>query len=241
LLSQGGFAKIYRAHDTRTRREVVLKVPATRYPGEAHVDEFLREARANGKLRHPLIVRILDVFVEGRAPVLVQPLGRESLADRLARAPGGRPPLTDVLRYAHDMLVALAFAHRRHLLHCDVKPDNLIILRSGRLALSDFGAARRGRRTVHADGTGTAEYMAPEQAAGRPSARSDVYSAGLVLREMLAGSDGRDISERRRLPAGLGELVERATATDPNRRYPDAVAMLEAFRRIERRHRRRRQ
>jgi serine/threonine protein kinase len=229
LLAIGGFAKIYRGLDRKLRRRVAIKVPATRYRRRACIDEFRHEANENRKLRHPNVLPVLDFFVEGDLPVLVTPLGRTSLAE-LLEAP---LPRARLLRYAHEMLQALAHAHRRHLMHLDVKPENLIVLWSGRLALGDFGTARRGRRTVVGDRTGTTGYMPPEQAAGHPSPRSDVYAAGIVVREMMHGRN--DEPPRRGLPEGLLGLVERATQLDPRRRYPDAIAMLAELRRLERR------
>src|SRR5690606_31984842 len=153
-------------------------------------------------------------------PVLVTPLGRASLAEALARPlPGAK-----LMRYAEELLMALAHAHRRNVMHLDVKPENLIVSWSGTLMLGDFGTARRGHRTVVGDRVGTTGYMPPEQAEGHPSPRSDVYAAGVVIREMVRGHG--DAPRRRRLPAGLLELIERATRIDPRQRFPDAVAML---------------
>lgn len=220
---------MYRGVDTQTGERVAIKVPATRYPGQSVIDDFRNEARANRRLHHPLVLEISDFFVADRVPVLVSPLGRATLADRLER----RLPLSRILRYADDMLAALAHAHQHHVLHCDVKPGNLIVLPSGRLTLADFGTARRGHRTVMGDCSGTRGYMAPEQELGRPSARSDVYSAGMVLREMLLGDSAAP--RRHRLPPDLRAIIERATDPDPQKRYADARDMLKALRAVERR------
>lgn len=230
LLAIGGFAKIYRGFDLDRRRRVAIKVPATRYRRRAAIEEFRHEAIENRKLRHPNVLPVLDFFVEDDTPVLVTPLGRTSLAERLERT----LPRARLLRYANEMLAALAHAHRRRLMHLDVKPENLIVLWSGRLALGDFGTARRGRRTVVGDRTGTTGYMPPEQAAGHPSPRSDVYAAGVVIREMLHGRGRPEARPHRRLYIGLQALVECATQEQARRRYRDAVAMLAELRRIER-------
>jgi serine/threonine-protein kinase len=233
LLAAGGFAKIYRGYDPVGRRAVALKVPLSRYPTSETVADFRHEARENWKLRHPNVLRVFEFFTVRDFPVLVTPLGRCSLAEQIDSALAPRR----ALRYGLQLLSALAHAHRHHVLHCDVKPENLVVLPGKRIALTDFGAARRGRRTVRGDGTGTKAYMAPEQAAGRPSARSDVYSAGLVLRDMLSGRDPSPPSPRpaSALKTALLEVVARATATDHSLRYRDASEMLTALRRIERR------
>lgn len=234
-LGAGGFGRVYRGVDTRSRRTMALKVPVAGKPTRAAIDAAWREAAAHGQLRHPHILRLLDLEEVGRIPVLVLPMGRGSLAERIRRP----FPLRKALGYAHQLLLALGYMHRRHVLHCDIKPENLIVLGDGTLALADFGIARRGRRTVNGDGSGTRGYMAPEQARGRPSARSDVYSAAMVLATMLLGHFSKDpigkLRRRRRLPAGLLELIERALEKDPRRRHRDAVEMLDALRKVERR------
>ena len=229
----GGFAKVYRGFDTRRHRAVALKVPATRYPDAELIEDFRHEAQQNRKLRHPYVLRVLDLDVSCGFPILVTPLGRGSLAERL----GAPIAVPRALRYARQLLLALAHAHAHHVLHCDVKPENLVFLSHDRVALTDFGTARRGSRTVQGDGTGTAGYMAPEQAAGRPSPRSDVFSAGVVLGEMLLGRRWKDPRNprRARLPFDLLAVLDRALEPDPSRRYRDAGAMLLDLRRVERR------
>jgi len=220
---------------------MALKVPISGRPTHAAVDAAWREAAAHAKLRHPHILRLLDLEEVDQVPVLVMPIGRGSLAQRIRRP----FPLCKALDYTHQLLLALGYMHRRHVLHCDVKPENLIVLGDGTLALADFGIARRGRRTVSGDGSGTRGYMAPEQARGRPSARSDVFSAAMVLGAMLLGYLSRNpmgqLCRRRRLPPSLLELLERALDPDPRRRYRDAVEMLDALRQVERRLARRRE
>ena len=229
LLAVGGFARIYRGIDMKLRRRVAIKVPVKRYRRREMIEEFRHEAHENRKLRHPNVLPVLDFFVVDDLPVLVTPLGRTSLADRL-RSP---LPRARLLRYTQELLMALAHAHSRGVMRLDVKPENLIVLWSGALALGDFGTARRGHRTVVGDRVGTTGYMPPEQAAGHPSPRSDVYAAGVVIREMVRGP--REKPTQRRLPKGLDALIDRATQIEPRRRYPDAVAMLAELRRVQRR------
>lgn len=235
VIGEGGCARIYRARDLKHDRPVALKVPRTRYPDETTWAEFDREFVQNRKLHHPNVLRILELFEVRGSPVLVTPLGRRSLAERLTRP----LPLAEALRFERQLLLALAHSHQQHVIHCDVKPDNLLFMPSGRLVLSDFGSARRGRRTVAGDGSGTKGYMPPEQLALRPSARSDVFAAGVVFDEMLFGArpSGRQSARyrKRRLPKGVIDLIERAVAIDPTDRYRDATEMLEELRRFERR------
>lgn len=232
LLARGGFARVFRGFDTHLRRRVAIKVPSIGYGKRRAVLDFSREASAVQSLpRHQNILPVLDFVVHGNTPVIVAPLGRSSLADRLER------PLQRalVLRYAYDLLLALAHIHRRELLHLDVKPENLIVLHSGRLALADFGAARRGRWTVADHMIGTSGYMDAAHAGGRPSARSDVYSAAVVIREMLWGRTGCEHGPQKRfLPRGFAKMLARAQEPEPRRRHADAGEMLNELRRVRR-------
>ena len=111
------------------------------------------------------------------------PLGEQSLDDRLAK----RMSLRTALDLGEQLLRAIAFAHENRVIHCDVKPDNLLLFPNNRLRLTDFGISKIAHRTISASGAGTVGYMAPEQAMGRPSARSDVFAAGIVLWQMFSG------------------------------------------------------
>ena len=121
-------------------------------------------------------------FIDGHL-VIALPLGEESLEERLAR----RLSLRTALDLGEQLLRAVAFAHEQHVIHCDVKPDNLLLFPDGRLRLTDFGISKVAHRTISASGAGTVGYMAPEQAMGRPSRRSDVFATGLVLWQMFSG------------------------------------------------------
>ncbi len=115
--------------------------------------------------------------------MIALPLGEESLEERLAR----RLSLRTALDFGEQLLRAVSFAHEQHVIHCDVKPDNLLLFPDGRLRLTDFGISKVAHRTISASGAGTVGYMAPEQAMGRPSRRSDVFASGLVLWQMFSG------------------------------------------------------
>jgi hypothetical protein len=165
-------------------------------------------------------------------------LGEKTLAERLQ----SRLALRKVLDYMEQALEALAFAHGERIIHCDIKPENFILFPGDYLRLTDFGIAKVGMRTVAASGSGTVGYVAPEQAMGRPSFKSDVFSMGLILYRMLSGHlpewpflwppAGFDRVRRRTHP-DLIALIRRAMEVKPARRFPDATHMLEAFLRVK--------
>jgi serine/threonine-protein kinase len=166
--------------------------------------------------------------------VLAYPLAQESLADRLQR----RMALSRAIDYAGQMLEAVACAHKQKVIHCDIKPENLLIFPEDQLVLSDFGIARVALRTIRGSGSGTVGYIAPEQAMGRPSFRSDVFSSGLILFRMFSGQLPEWPFEwpppgtqrlRSRVPAELVDLIRRAIDPNPSRRYRDCLQMQRAY------------
>lgn len=169
--------------------------------------------------------------------VIVYALGEESLGDRLQR----RLSLRTGLDYFDQMLAALDYAHERRIIHCDIKPENMILFPGNRLRLTDFGIARVALRTLVASGSGTVGYMAPEQAMGKPSFASDVFAAGLILYRMASGHlpewpfawplPGLDRVQRSCSPE-LIEFMRRCLEVNSRRRFPDACAMYAAWRRI---------
>ena len=236
-IAAGGFSNVYRAHDEKADRAVALKVPAgKRMDPEAPAD-YRREVAENLALRHPNILRIIDHGEIDGVPFIVTPLGRKSLADLLVRGKG--LSVIRALTYTRQLLLALAHAHTHRVIHCDVKPENLILLSDDRVALTDFGLARHGKRVL-GDGSGTVGYMAPEQAEGRLTPRADVFAAGVVLATLLFGPLRKprlpkDHPRLERLPPGLLPLLERALDPLPKRRFADAGEMLVELRKIERR------
>jgi serine/threonine-protein kinase len=168
--------------------------------------------------------------------VIVYPLGRESLAERLRR----RMTTSKALDLAAQLLAGLAHAHQHRIVHCDVKPENLILFAEDRLRLADFGIAKVAYRTLRAAGTGTVGFVSPEQAMGRPSFRSDVFSAGLVIYRLLAGRLPEWPFEwpppgyqrlRSRVHPDLIALLKRSLEVDVQRRFENASRMLEVYRR----------
>ena len=151
--------------------------------------------------------------------------------------------LTTILELGEQMIEAAAYAHRSKIIHCDIKPENFILFPDNRLKLTDFGIARVAHRTIRGNGTGTMGYMAPEQAMGKPSFRSDVFSLGLILHRMLSGQWGEWPFEwplpgharlRTRVHADMLEVVKRSLELNPRKRFRDAGQMLENFRRAKR-------
>ncbi len=236
-LAAGGFAEVYEAYDTVEGIPVALKVPDPTVLDREGLEGFRKEVRFTARLDHPNILPIKTAgMVDGRF-VVVQPLGKESLEDRLRR----RLSHKKVLHYARQMLDALAHAHGKHVIHCDLKPDNLILFPDDRLRLADFGLAKVAVRSLRASGSGTIGYVAPEQVFGRPSPRSDVFSAGLILWRMVSGQlpeypyrwpfPGLD-RVRRAYHPDLIALVRKACEFEPKKRFSDARAMRNAFLRV---------
>jgi len=232
----GGFAEVYEAVDTVEGVRVALKIPYPHLVTRAALDDFKREVRLTARLDHPNILPIKTAgHLDGRF-VIVQPLGEATLAERLGR----RVALRTQLAWAEQLLEALAYAHGQRIVHCDVKPENVLLFPGGRLRLADFGISKVAMRTLVAGGTGTVGYIAPEQAMGRPSPRSDVFSAGLLLWRLFSGRRPewpyrapRPGADRlRRLHPEVLAFLERAIDVDERRRFRDARAMLHAFRRV---------
>src|SRR5499425_1523469 len=251
--------EVYRARDTRLGREVALKVisdGAALDPERLH--RFEQEARLAGSLNHPNLVVVHDVGSEGGAPFLVtELLEGESLRHRLAR---GRLPLRTALELGAQLAEGLAAAHARGIVHRDVKPENVFLTSAGRAKLLDFGIAKltaprsiEGTRnlldtTLTPEGLGTRPgavlgtpgYMSPEQVRGDPvDARTDIFSLGVVLYEMLAGvpafpaksfiESGHAILESEPLPLpesvppSVDLLVRRCLEKEPTRRFQSAA------------------
>jgi len=208
-LGAGGMGVVYRARDSRLGREVALKlIPETFATDAARLHRFEQEARAAGQINHPNILAVHDIGVHAGAPYIVtELLEGESLRSRLA---GGALPARKAVDYARQTAAGLAAAHDKGIFHRDVKPDNLFITADGRVKILDFGVAKlttsgddrlgqTGLPTETAEGTvvGTAGYMSPEQVRGEAvDARSDIFSVGAVLHEMLTGQNAARDADR---------------------------------------------
>ena len=196
-IGRGGMGEVYRAHDTRLRRNVAIKTVAFGARDDPAMRErFAREARAVAALSHPNILAIYDVGEYDRIPyVAVELLEGDTLRPHLGTSP---LPLSTALDYAVQIGRGLAAAHDRGIVHRDLKPENIFVTHDGQVKLLDFGLATepaseggdeatRAARTEAGLVLGTAGYLSPEQARGEHAdTRSDIFSFGCVLYEMLA-------------------------------------------------------
>lgn len=259
LLGTGGMGEVYLAEDTRLHRMVALKC-VTRGIGDdvAARARALREAQSSARLTHPNIAGVFDVFDQGDGSLVIvmEYVPGESLRSRIARGPCD---LDEALSIAIAVAGALDHAHRAGVVHCDIKPSNIQLTGDGGLKVLDFGIAR----TVLLDGdapTGTVEppliagspgYMSPEQALGLPvDARTDIFSLGVVLFEMLSGGQRPFETEQRwldpihsvladaphleRLPASVRQPLKDAIATalrrEPGARFQSAAELIQSLR-----------
>jgi serine/threonine protein kinase len=185
----GAFSRVVRAHDPLIGRIVAIKIfPAEIARGEAR-DRFFQEARVIGQISHPCILALHDMGIEEstQTPYLVMEFVDGQPLDRVLEK--GTIPFPRACAWIGDIAVALGVAHRKGVIHGDVKPANILINADGRVKLSDFGMARLARRdTGGSPLLGTPAYWCPEQIMGRPQdSRSDLFSLGGVLYELLTG------------------------------------------------------
>jgi serine/threonine protein kinase len=256
-LGRGGMSVVYLARDLRHDRLVAVKVLRSDVPGGT--ERFLREIKLVSPLVHPHIVPLFDSGAVDGYPFFVMPyIEGESLRRRLERE--GRLDIAEAVQIAGEIGEALEFAHGREILHRDIKPEN-ILLQGGHAVVADFGVARALSEAVDRQGgerlteqglvIGTPEYMSPEQASGdlTVDGRSDLFSLGCVLYEMLggapplAGGSPREVLARRfrepirplrelrpEVPAELEAVVDKALAPDPADRFAGATEFLAALR-----------
>ncbi len=248
-LGSGGMSTVYLARDETLQRWVAVKVMHREMSDQPdQLERFRREARAVAQLSHPNVVAVIDAGEDGGHPYIVfEYVEGETLKQRIDRL--GRLPVVEAAAYGIEVGRGLAAAHAQRLIHRDVKPQNVLIDPEGRAKVTDFGIAR----SLESDGLtktgrvlGTTDYVAPEQAMGQAvDARCDIYSLGVLLYEMLTGEvpfqadtlvgvamkhvneEMPDVQERcPGVSSALAAVIERATAKEPKKRYPDMVAML---------------
>ncbi len=246
FIAHGGMASVYLATDTRLDRRVAVKVLHAHLAGDQEtLARFQREARAAARLSHPNVVAVYDQGTDGDRPFLVMEYVPGATLRQVLRDRGPLSPAEAVTVMDH-VLAALSVAHRAGLVHRDIKPENVLITADGRVKVADFGLARAvAGSTVTTTGSvlfGTAAYLAPEQFQhGTADERSDVYSAGVVMFELLTGAvpytgDSayavlhkhayEDIpapsTRTAGIPPQIDALVTWATSRDPAQRPADA-------------------
>ncbi|MDQ2669908.1 MAG: protein kinase [Gemmatimonadota bacterium] len=254
-LGRGGMATVHLARDLKHDRPVALKVMHAELSATLGPDRFLREVRLCARLQHPHILPVLDSGEDaGRLWYTMPFVEGESLRSRMDRE--RELPLTDALRIAREVADALHGAHEHGIVHRDIKPEN-ILLSGGHALVADFGIARAlgaaeeagGRLTETGITLGTPMYMSPEQASGDRAldARTDIYSLGCVLYEMLAGEPPftgptaqailakrvleppPSVTARREVSSDVDAVVHTALARSPGDRYQTAAAFATAL------------
>jgi serine/threonine-protein kinase len=250
-LGSGGMAEVFLAEDLRLGRLVAVKMLRPELAAdESFVERFRTEARAVAMLNHPNIVALHDRGqAGGRWYLVMEYVPGETLKQRLRREGAFAPD--EAVRVARGLLAALQAAHERHIVHRDVTAQNVLLADDGRVKVADFGVARIGVSALTRTGTmiGTCHYLSPEQAQGqRADERSDLYSAGVVLYEMLTGrlpfegdsdvaialkhvneAPPRPRAVAPDVPEALERVVLRALAKDPAARYQSAAEALRAL------------
>lgn len=237
-LGEGGFAIVYQAHDTIEDRIVALKIPDLRTDDFSQTfDDVQREVRIMASLSHPNVLPLKDArFIDDQF-VMAFPIGDESLHDRISR----RMARSTAIDYVRQMTAAVAHAHENRVLHRDLKPENFILFPNNRVCLTDFGLARNQRRGQLVSASGTVGYIAPEQAMGKPTYRSDVFSLGLIIYRMLSGVLPEYPFEaplpayaklRKGMHQDFVDWVRKSIDPRPQKRFRDAIAMHNALQRI---------
>jgi serine/threonine-protein kinase len=249
-LGSGGMSTVYLALDTTLDRQVAVKVMHREMSEQPEqLARFRQEARAVAKISHPNVVAVIDAGEDGGHPYIVfEYIEGETLKQRIQRL--GRLPVQEAVAYAIEIGRGLEPAHARSMVHRDIKPQNVLIDPDGRAKVTDFGIARQiEQQGVTATGRvlGTTDYVSPEQAMGQGvDPRSDVYSLGVVLYEMLTGDvpfhaeslvgvamkhvheELPDVQKRRpEVSSAVVAVVERSTAKEPARRYQHTDEMVD--------------
>jgi len=253
-LGEGGKGVVYKARDTALNRVVAIKVLKGSVLSEEAGSRFIREAQAVAKLNNPNVVSIYDIGEEDREQFFVlEFVDGMSLRELMGTYPEGKCDIQTVLRVGIDICGALQYAHSQGVLHRDIKPENILITQEGNAKLMDFGLAKMlGQPSITQEGmiVGTVAYVAPEIALGKGAdIRSDLYSFGAVLYEMVTGKPpftGEDsvkvifshihdypVSPSRlntKVPQSLAECIMKLLQKEPAKRYQTAADLLAVLR-----------
>lgn len=246
-LGEGGMAEVHRAEDLRLGREVAVKILRPQYAGEkSFLDRFINEARSMAGFSHPNVVNVYDVGRDSqRYYIVMEYVPGEDLRQMLERA--GSLQAKQALDIARQMAQGIGYAHRKGLVHRDIKPGNILITPSGEVKVADFGIAKAMASvglTEPGVVWGTTAYLSPEQVRGETATpASDVYAMGIVLYEMLAGHppfQGEDrvaialkhlhdapppFEADVQVPRGVVFLVQKALSKEPKERFANAEEM----------------
>ena len=249
LIGVGGMADIYKAKDITEDRIVAVKIMKNEFIGsEDFIRRFRNESKAIALLSHPNIVKIFDVgFTEKLQFIVMEYIDGITLTEYIAKH--GVLKWKDVVHFTMQILKALQHAHDRGIVHRDIKPQNVMLLEDGTIKVMDFGIARFNRetdKTMSEKAIGSVHYISPEQAKGDVTdERSDIYSIGVMMYEMLTGkkpfdgespvsialmhmqSPAKKMSEiNNSIPEGLEEITEKAMQKEPSKRYQTAGEMV---------------
>ena len=251
ILGMGGMGKVYKVRNVISDRVEAMKILLPDLnSNQSLADRFLREIRLLATLNHPNIAQLRTALTyENQLAMIMEFVEGETLANRAARAPLST---ADAVNYADQVLSALSYAHKQNIIHRDIKPANMMLTPQGMVKLMDFGIARSatdGSLTTTGTTLGSLNYMPPEQVRGEAAdARSDIYSFGVSLYEMLTGQlpfkcdsqyslmtahlnqmPAEPVTLRGDLPAGLNEIIMMAIAKDPANRFQTADAFRAAL------------
>lgn len=253
LIGVGGMANVYKGRDVRTGNQIAVKVLKEEFlDNEELVRRFKNESKAISILNHPNIVKVYDVSVTDQLQYIVMEYIDGITLKEYLKQRNGALTWKEVVHFATQVLSALDHAHSKGIVHRDVKPQNIMLQADGSIKMMDFGIARFSRaqsQTVSDKAIGSVHYISPEQAKGdHTDARTDIYSVGVMMYEMLSGKlpfDGTgavsiaimQISEKPKplaevapnIPVGLRQITEKAMEKDPADRYQSAQEMLDAI------------